>query len=129
MKVFVYGTLKRGFWNHYLLEKAKFLGNATLDGSHALLDAGFPVCVPMATGKAVVTGEVYEVTRAEARRLDRLEGNGRMYHRRRQKVTYATAEVGKAWVYIGDNNAFRYNRLGAQWYKGDRFEYDGKRKA
>lgn len=117
MKIFVYGTLKRGHSNHRLLAGAKFLGEATLDGAHVLLDAGFPVCVKMPTGAGVVTGEVFEVTREQLIRLDQLESEGRMYHRRKRKVTYAQGK-GRAWVYLGDKNYWRGTNIGTQWIDG-----------
>jgi gamma-glutamylaminecyclotransferase len=123
MKVFVYGTLKKGFHNHALLENAKFLGWATLEGSHVLLDAGFPVCVPLYTGSSKVIGEVYEVTPAEMKRLDRLEGEGRMYHRVKRKVEEAEG-VCNAWVYIGDRKYWKDRaNVGSQWANHDCFEY------
>jgi gamma-glutamylaminecyclotransferase len=127
MKVFVYGTLKRGFGNHYLLEGAKFIGPALLTGTHVLLDSGFPVCMPQPHG-ATVTGEVYEVDGEILSDLDRLESEGRMYHRQPWHVSYEDGSEDVAWVYIGDEAYWARTKVGGQWLdENNVFIYDGRR--
>lgn len=80
MKIFVYGTLKKGYHNNVLLNGTTPLGEHVLPG-YKLLDAGFPVATPSADHS--VLGEVYEIadTSPNLQWLDRLESNGRMYNR------------------------------------------------
>ena len=82
--VFVYGTLKKGFWNHTILAKTKLVGVfETAQNKFGLLDSGFPVLIDKKTNGAVIRGEVYEVTEPSVLlRLDRLESEGSMYFRR-----------------------------------------------
>jgi gamma-glutamylaminecyclotransferase len=122
MKVFVYGTLKRGYHNHRLLAGAKYLGEANLNGPHILLDAGFPVCVKLPTGAGLVTGELYEVTAEQLKRLDQLEGEGRMYHRRKRKFTTPEGKC-RAWIYLGDKDYWRGCNIGTQWIDGSVITY------
>ena len=58
--VFVYGTLRKGQWNHYLLDRSKFLGMAKTKKRYALYGDGVPF---LSRTRAVsqVTGEVYSV--------------------------------------------------------------------
>jgi gamma-glutamylaminecyclotransferase len=111
--VFVYGTLKHGYSNHRLLESAKFLGNAITKQPHVLLDAGFPVCVIAGDNDKTtyVFGEVYEVDAATLTRLDRLEGEGRMYHR--LPVDLVGFEGVQA--YFGDPAYWNGARVGSKW--------------
>jgi gamma-glutamylcyclotransferase (GGCT)/AIG2-like uncharacterized protein YtfP len=100
-KVFVYGTLKKGYHNHYLLDGCEYLGNSELDG-YGLYYSGnskysFPVADIMINHS--VSGEIYLVDDEVMKQLDRLESNGTMYHRK-----YLTLANGqKAHVYIGDS--------------------------
>ncbi|CAD6335145.1 unnamed protein product [Miscanthus lutarioriparius] len=84
--VFTYGTLKRGFSNHRLLEELSASGDATLVGP-AVTSARLPlVCgpyrvpfllnLPIGAGAAAhrVRGEAYAVTACGLARLDELEG-------------------------------------------------------
>ncbi|CAD6207724.1 unnamed protein product [Miscanthus lutarioriparius] len=84
--VFTYGTLKRGFSNHRLLEELSASGDATLVGP-AVTSVRLPlVCgpyrvpfllnLPAAAGGAAhrVRGEAYAVTARGLARLDELEG-------------------------------------------------------
>jgi gamma-glutamylaminecyclotransferase len=81
----VYGTLKRGYGNHYILKGSEFLGEAVTESWFVMRCVGFPHVSrenkhPIkAWGR--VAGELYEVDDMTLARLDRLEGNGRMYQR------------------------------------------------
>ncbi len=94
-RVFVYGTLKRGYGNHRLLElgRARFLGRDKIEG--AMHNYGsFPAVTLGQPG--TVHGEVYEVSAATLERLDRLEGTPSFYQRTR--VSMSTGE--NAWAYV-----------------------------
>jgi len=110
MKVFVYGTLKHGYGNHHVLEGSRFVGKGCTVSMCCLYDAGFPVL--RERGDAEVWGEVYEVTNPDTlRRLDALEGEGRMYHRRVKLIQLETGKVIKAHTYIGDTKFWSHRRL------------------
>lgn len=78
--LFVYGTLKRGQRNHFLMREARFLGEAVTAPLYTLLDLGsFPGMIP--GGTTAVHGELYEVGPELLARLDRHEGVPRFYVR------------------------------------------------
>lgn len=95
--VFVYGTLKKGYANHGLLEGAEFLGEATSkDARWNLVDLGpFPA---MTYGHTAVRGEVYAIDSSHLRALDRLEGYPQYYDRNVVDFTMGDTTVA-AWVY------------------------------
>ena len=87
MKVFVYGTLKSGYSNHYLLTDATFIKETTVRGD--LINFGaYPALV---AGDNDILGEVYEISHRTLRDLDLLESNGTLYKRRK---------VNGVWVYF-----------------------------
>lgn len=109
--VFVYGTLKKGFGNHSLLNDSTFLGEAILeDPALKLVDLGFcPAVVRVPNTENLcgsgVAGELYSVNNKTFLQLDILEGNGVLYARERFQVTYychETEVMGEvtAWVYL-----------------------------
>lgn len=106
MLVFTYGTLKRGYHNHSLLEGSRFIGNARTRKTYAMVEAGFPVLLGPTLWGYPVEGEVYEVDKATMADLDRLEGVGRMYDRVRHYVEME-ATVGtlgalvRVYYYVG----------------------------
>jgi gamma-glutamylaminecyclotransferase len=78
-RVFVYGSLMKGFTNHRLLMSARFVGTAKTRAQFTMLDMrAFPGIVP---GHGEVTGELYDVTPDELARLDQLEGHPNFYRR------------------------------------------------
>jgi gamma-glutamylcyclotransferase (GGCT)/AIG2-like uncharacterized protein YtfP len=84
--VFVYGTLKKGFSNHILLEKSMFLGSHTIPRNKGLVmyDNGFFPELTKATDKKMATkivGELYLVDDDTLENLDCLESVGFMYDR------------------------------------------------
>lgn len=101
-RVMVYGSLKRGYGNHRLLErgKAEFKGLEVLRGPYRMVSlGGFPGVVrePDRTVNNHIIGEVYEVDVDTLHALDLLEGHPEWYTR--QKVVGEHGH-GKCWVYI-----------------------------
>lgn len=105
MKVFVYGTLKRGHRNNGVLENATFIGNGITLSNCRLLHAGFPVLMDEG-GKpedsAPVVGEVYECDEATVKRLDRLESEGRMYNRLTAAIVMENGNQLVCNLYVGN---------------------------
>ena len=77
-RVFVYGTLKRGFYNHRLLEEksASFVGTArTRDPMRLVLgEYGIPYLMPEGEASGPVVGELWRVDDDALDALDVLEG-------------------------------------------------------
>lgn len=98
-RVFVYGSLKRGFHNHHFLEEATFLGGATTARSFDLWSLGaFPAVTQ--PGRFHVTGEVYGVDRDTLSELDLLEGEGILYKRKATEVSVGERSTLRAWIYV-----------------------------
>lgn len=94
LQVFVYGSLKRGHYNHGLLRASSFLGCWRTPARYTLLDLGaFPGIV--AGGGTAISGEVYGIDRGTLRALDRLEGHPDFY--RRETIT---TPFGEAGIYV-----------------------------
>jgi gamma-glutamylaminecyclotransferase len=122
MRLFVYGTLKRGYGLHRVIQDCRFLGEANTVKPHALLDAGFPVMTPLETGANVVRGEVYEVTdRALIKRLDGIES---AYDRKKILVRFDDGATMRVHAYIGKPSWWgRRISLATHWLRGDAFEF------
>ena len=72
--VFVYGSLKRGYALHHLLQTAQFLSTARTQPLYRLFDLGsYPGLVEWPEGREI-HGELYVVTQENLLRLDEAEG-------------------------------------------------------
>ncbi|XP_018434565.1 putative gamma-glutamylcyclotransferase At3g02910 [Raphanus sativus] len=99
--VFSYGTLKRGFSNHVLMQDLIRSGDASFKGVYQTLDKYPLVCgpyrVPFLLNKPGsgqrVTGELYAVSPRGLSRLDELEGTSRG-HYVRQPIRLLKEEGG-----------------------------------
>jgi len=91
---FVYGTLKKGFSNHWLIEDAvgaghaQFLGAARTKQRYPLVCGPFqvPFLLNMASSGVHVKGELYAVDQAALALLDELEGVSKGHYERRPVV-------------------------------------------
>jgi gamma-glutamylcyclotransferase (GGCT)/AIG2-like uncharacterized protein YtfP len=99
--VFVYGTLKRGFWNNYLLEGSELLGEGTTLERFSLYTVGFPYAVPDGGGLPL-RGEVYRVDEETLKRLDALEGYPNHYKRKLTEVKLDDGRLVKALIYYAE---------------------------
>lgn len=101
-KIFVYGTLRRGYGNNRLLEGQTFLGEAyTRDPNFAMVSNGwFPYVIRQATDyyhdqpNAIghIWGELWEVDDEALARCDRLEGTPNHYQRHEWDFTQIVGE-------------------------------------
>jgi len=126
-KVFVYGSLKRGFGNHSLLEHAKYLGNTeTVNCAYKMhpLFGSFPAVTACTNDGYSIIGELYEVDEQTLQSLDMLEGNGSMYTRYLTQV-YDGPQVVEAWMYMMPVTSQLI--VGSEVHRTDRYVYTDSR--
>ncbi|MEQ6886959.1 gamma-glutamylcyclotransferase family protein [Salicola sp. Rm-C-2C1-2] len=109
-RIAVYGTLKRGYGNHRLLMRARFLGTDHLN-SIVLHDLGpCPGAVDQPSQGIVV--EVYEVDERTFERVDALEGyNARAPERGEYTRQLRDTRFGAAWVYFYNGSVRGFRRI------------------
>ena len=103
--LFVYGSLKKGFDNHKLLDKyAKRVGKASTVGKFAMYEDSFgnyPYLIKEPITKVI--GELYKIKRKELLdRIDEFEGAPEYYQRKKIKVKTHKG-VNLAFVYIRED--------------------------
>jgi gamma-glutamylcyclotransferase (GGCT)/AIG2-like uncharacterized protein YtfP len=120
-RIFVYGTLKRGFAGaHLLLRDARFEGAASTAEGYALYDLGaYPALVRASNG--VVRGEAYSIPRDMLAVLDAYEGVPELYER--QLVTLDDGEGAQAYV-MHPSGAVGHPRIEAGVWLGPRIAAD-----
>ena len=98
--VFVYGTLKKGYYNHYFLKDSKFIDEAITKEKYALYFLKYPYVIKNAKISQIY-GEVYEVDDTTLIDLDFLEGHPNFY--RRELIPVILLNKNKtvdAWIYF-----------------------------
>lgn len=101
--VAVYGTLKRGFGNHRVLQDAggEFVAIARSVTPFPLVVSGLPYLLDRPGEGYQVEVELYRVSTLEGlRRLDRLEGHPDFYRRRVEAFKQEDGTAVDAWVYF-----------------------------
>lgn len=108
VKLFVYGTLKRGHRNHPVLgEDARFLGYATVYNMTMHKGPGFPYAV--FKDGSEIRGEVYELPDLAA--CDRLEGYPHHYLRTEVECYFDEPDDDRiVWIYHAGPN------VNLSWY-------------
>lgn len=111
--VFVYGSLRKGFGNHRLLDQpsTKFIGEASIRAKLYTQHWGWPFIAFSRSQRNRVVGEIYEVDYTTFCHLDSLEGYSRraqwcLFNRKHAIATLKTglynyARRTKVWVYEG----------------------------
>jgi gamma-glutamylaminecyclotransferase len=103
--LFVYGTLMKGFSNHFLIKNCKFIGLAQTVDKYGMFIGAYPF-VNSEVHQSVITGEVYEVSdEVTLFNLDELEGHPTVYERIPTQVTLMeTNELLNAEIYFHDKH-------------------------
>lgn len=106
MKVFVYGTLKKGKSNHYGrldINGSKFLSKGRTKNKYNMIAHGFPMVTKDYSDEDdnYIQGELYEVTEEVlTTRLDPLEGHPRLFKREITEIENENGEIEEAWMYF-----------------------------
>jgi len=96
--VFVYGTLKSGFSNHFIMKPTVKIGEGETKNKYALYESGIPFLVEDEK-VSKIKGEVYFVDQATFDILDTLEGHPDWYKRKLIPVMVDNKEY-TAWTYF-----------------------------
>lgn len=100
-KVFVYGTLKRGWGNSRLIPEDLTPTPDSIRGYTMYHMGGFPGIVNTPETSRMVVGEVFEVDDATLRRLDSLEGyRGEGEHNFYERERVVTDNGEECLVYV-----------------------------
>jgi gamma-glutamylaminecyclotransferase len=100
IRVFVYGTLKKGHCNHVLLREANahFIGYDSITGPYNMYDIGaIPAVVDSKSGTRKIRGQLYAMQPEGLASLDMLEGHPNLYKRRK---LWTDVHDRRAWVYF-----------------------------
>ena len=109
MKLFIYGTIKRGQCRADVMREQKFLGNVKLVPMYKMFNLGqFPALVEVSVENngTMIEGELWEVDEDCVRRLDMIEGAPSFYRRQEVKVAGQEAEAlyVESYLYQGDTS-------------------------
>lgn len=88
--VAVYGTLKKGFHNHFLMKNSTFIGEGTAPGK-MYSAGGYPIATKE---EGTMKVELYAVPGEDISSLDALEGHPEWYTREEVETS-----LGPAWIY------------------------------
>ncbi len=99
-KLFVYGTLKRGFSRSAALQGQRFLGPAQTEPHYRMYNVGnFPGLVEAPEGRCI-TGELWDVNPECFKRLDDIEGVGIGLYKRAKVSLMAPFDREEAETYL-----------------------------
>ena len=117
IKLFVYGTLKKGFyWHEEYLGESEFIGPCRTSTDFTLYIDALPFLVEEKASEPVI-GELYQIDTETLANIDRLEGHPVAYKRDLITVFDEDDNEIKAWAYIYPN-VFRGKKhvIKETWY-------------
>jgi gamma-glutamylaminecyclotransferase len=105
IRLFVYGTLKKGYSNHFFLENCKYLGKAiSVDQNFQMYEWEWDFPIVSQTNEGYfIKGEIYEVPYDQINAIDILEDHPNWYQRKKRYFILENSnEVISAWIYLQD---------------------------
>ncbi len=97
VRIFVYGTLRKGECRNYILSDCQFLGYAKAKGFVLYNIGAFP---GMVEGEGEVIGEVYEIPKDLLEKLDWVEGVPDLFRREIIEVRLEDGQTISVYAYI-----------------------------
>ena len=107
-RLFVYGTLMRGEFNHHYLSNSHYVDSATIKGYDMYSLGSFPA---ITMGDNLIIGELYEVSQEDMQLIDELEGEGHFYYKKCETVTVRDGKTSFAFVYVFCDDCSDYKKI------------------
>ena len=108
VKVFVYGTLRRGNSNHFRrldVEGSKFIGEGKTTNEFNMTAHVYPMVSRTKENNTQIIGELFEVDEEIMHgSLDRLEGHPTFFERVTTEIEMDDGTKEEAWMYFLDKN-------------------------
>ena len=107
--IFVYGTLKKGFSNHFYLENSRYLGIGKTIPKYQMYPSKnylFPFLLKSEPNNNIV-GEIYEINEKTLIELNALEDFPNMYLKELIEIELENKEIIKAFIYIKNEENFK----------------------
>jgi len=104
--LFAYGSMKKGFRNHYRLENDKFIGRAKTKKKYCIYPApsyNYPYGIEN-DHKWQLKGELYELTNTPIETIDEFEGSPAYYYRTMIKAVCNDKEYDAYIYFKSDTN-------------------------
>lgn len=100
--IFVYGSLKRGFHNHFLLEDSEFIGEVITKDKYPMVNVEehFPYLINAKGIGYNIKGELFKVDDETFANLDILEGYPDLYTRETIKVLSYGIEISAITYFV-----------------------------
>ncbi len=96
--LFVYGTLKRNYSNHYIIKNCKFKGVGYTLERFKMFNKGYPYIISNTNGYSV-KGEIFEINSKNIwHQLDKLEDYPNEYNKKITKICLSS-KIINAWIY------------------------------
>jgi len=96
--VFVYGTLRKGSFNHSLISSEEFVAEGNTRKKYKLISNTIPYVIKDEK-VSTIKGEIYKVTDEALEALDMLEGHPDWYRREKTVIDTNKGSI-TAWLYF-----------------------------
>ena len=109
MFIFVYGTLKKGYLNHYLLVDAESIGKARTANKYSMYPSicnNYPFAIE-SKKENFLNGEIYKINKNIEKKLDILEGFPDLYLKKEIDVILENEELIKATIYFKNEKNYK----------------------
>lgn len=99
--VFVYGTLRRGCYNNYLLNNSLLIDTAKTVEKYTMYVDLIPY-VNQNIKTSLIYGEIYKITVKDLLQLDALERHPNWYERKKRLFETTSGQLIYAWIYFNN---------------------------
>ncbi|MEM1296559.1 MAG: gamma-glutamylcyclotransferase family protein [Verrucomicrobiota bacterium] len=117
--LFVYGSLKRGFSNHFFLLEAQWVGEANTESSYRMFDyGGFPAVIRDEEQGYSIRGELWKIDDTCLSQIDVLEGvDSGLYERSTTLLEVPWDQKEDVIMYLYLQTTKGLPDVGGQWPK------------
>ena len=116
IRIFVYGTLKRGLSNHGWMSGQEFIGEAATAPLYRMVDCGgYPGMFPVTLDGCSIRGEVWSVNESGRIKLDELEDVTQGLYALEPAALLPPFDTGEVFTYCYRRPVTGLRAVGEEW--------------